>query len=153
MKKMIFSIVIILVTAGLASPSAMARGMRGGASSNRSRVEMRGPGHGPRVSKPQPPIGGHVGPMHYGMRFTHRPVGVAVDFRDVNFIYDNGVFYSRIRGGYEVVRPQIGMIVPSLPMGHTVIIKNGRKHFVHNGIMYSPTRRNGITVFRVEGFI
>ena len=153
MKKMIFSIVIILVTAGLTSPQAMARGTRGGASSNRSRVEMRGPGHGPRVSKPQPPIGGHSGKMHYGMRFTHRPAGVAVNFGGVSFIYDNGVFYSVINSGYEVVRPQIGMIVPSLPVGHTVITRNGSKHFVHNGVMYSPMRRNGIVVYRVAGFI
>ena len=43
MKKMILSIAIILVTAGLAAPSAMAREMRGDAMSHRPGVEMRGP--------------------------------------------------------------------------------------------------------------
>ena len=43
MKKMILSIAIILVTAGLAAPSAMAREMRGDAMSRSPGVEMRGP--------------------------------------------------------------------------------------------------------------
>ena len=151
MKKMILSIAIILVTAGLAAPSAMAREMRGDAMSHRPGVEMRGPGHGPRVSKPMPPVGGTA--HRYGMRFDRRPAGVVVNFGGINFIYNNGVFYSAIDRGFEVVRPRIGMIVPSLPMGHTVIIKGGNKHFVHNGILYSPMRRNGTVVFRIAGFI
>lgn len=153
MKKLLLSIAILLVTAGLAAPSAMARDRRGGAMSHRPSVEMRGPGHGPRVAKPMPPVGGRPAPVHYGMRMTSRPSGVMLNFSGVSFIYDNGVFYSVLDRGFEVVRPRVGMIVPSLPMGHSVIIRNGAKHYVHNGIIYSPMHRNGTIVFRIAGFI
>ena len=153
MKKMILSIAILLVTAGLAAPSAMARTGRGGAMSLRPSVEMRGPGHGPRVGKPMPPVGGRPGAMHYGMRLASRPSGIVVNFGGVNFIYSNGVYYSAIGHEFEVVRPHVGMIVPSLPVGHTVMMRNGIKHYLHNGVIYSPMHRNGRVVFRIAGFI
>ena len=111
MKNIFLSIAILLVTAGLAAPSAMARTMRGGAISHRPSVEMRGPGH------------------------------------------DNGVYYSSIGREYEVVRPQVGMIVPSLPMRHSVMMRNGSRHYIHNGVIYRPIHRNGNVTFRVVGFI
>ncbi len=151
MKKMILSIAILLVTAGLAAPSAMARTGRGGAMSHRPSVEMRGPGHGPRVVKPMPPVGGR--PMHYGMRIASRPSGVVVNYGGISFIYSNGVFYSTIGSEFEVVRPRVGMIVPSLPMGHTVMMRGGTKHFIHNGVIYSPISHRGRTMFRIAGFI
>lgn len=153
MKKILLSIAIILVTAGLASPSAMARSMRGGAMSHRPSVEMRGPGHGPRVVKPMPPVGGHPGAMHYGMRITSRPSGVVINFGGVSFIYSDGIFFSSIGRDFEVVRPSVGMIVPTLPVGHTVMMRNGVKHYIHNGIIYSPVHSNGRVVFRIAGFI
>lgn len=152
MKKMILSIAIILVTAGLAAPSAMAR-VRGGAMSHRPGVEMRGPGHGPRVNKPNPPVGGRPGAIHYGMRLTSRPSGVVISYGGVSFIYDNGIFYSSIGREFEVVRPSVGMIVPSLPMGHTVMMRGGVKHYIHNGVIYSPMHHNGRAMFRIVGFI
>ncbi len=153
MKKLLLSIAILLVTAGLAAPSAMARTVRGGAMSHRPSVEMRGPGHGPRVGKPMPPVGGRPVAMHYGMRLASRPAGVVVNFGGVSFIYNNGVYYSSIGREFEVVRPRVGMIVPSLPMSHSVMIRNGAKHYIHNGIIYSPMHRNGTVVFRIVGFI
>ena len=155
MKKLLLSIAIILVTAGLAAPSAMAREMRGGAMSHRPSVEMRGPSHGPRVEKPmpRPVIGGHKATPKYGMRFDRRPAGVVVNFGGISFIYDNGVFYSALNSGFEVVRPRVGMIVPSLPAGHSMITLSGIKHYVHNGILYSPVRHNGSMMFRIAGFI
>ena len=155
MKKLIFSIAIILVTAGLATPSAMAREMRGGAMSHRPGVEMRGPVSGPRVERPMPRpiIGGHKVAPSYGMRIDRRPAGVTVNFGGLSFIYDNGVFYSTLNNGFEVVRPSVGMIVPSLPTGHSMIMRNGIQHYMHNGILYSPVRHNGSIMFRIEGFI
>lgn len=151
MKKMILSIAILLITAGLAVPSAKARTMRDGAMSHRPSVEMRGPSHGPRVVKPLPPVGGR--PMHYGMRLASRPSGIVVNHGGLSFIYDNGVFYSSIGREFEVVRPCVGMVVPSLPTGHTVMMRNGAKHYIHNGVIYSPMHRNGTVVFRIAGFI
>ncbi len=153
MKKMILSIAILLVTAGLASPSAMARTLRGGAMSPRPSVEMRGPGHGPRVVKPMPPVGGRPAPMRYGLRIASRPSGTVLNYGGVSFIYSDGIFYSAIGRGYEVVRPRVGMIVPSLPIGHTVMMRNGVRHYVHNGVIYSPLRQSGRLVFRIAGFI
>ena len=151
MKKLLLSIAILLVTAGLAAPSAMARTVRGGAMSHRPSVEMRGPGHGPRVVKPMPPVGGR--PMHYGMRIASRPSGIIVNYGGLSFIYSNGVFYNSIGREFEVVRPRVGMIVPSLPMDHTVMVHKGAKHYLHNGVIYSPMHRNGRVVFRIVGFI
>ena len=91
--------------------------------------------------------------MHYGMRLASRPSGIVVNFGGVSFIYDNGVFYSSIGREFEVVRPSIGMIVPSLPVGHTVMMRNGAKHYIHNGIIYSPMHSNGRVMFRITGFI
>lgn len=153
MKKMILSIAILLVTAGLAAPSAMARSGRGGAMSTRPSVGMRGPIHGPRVDKPMPPVGGRPMAIHYGTRVTSRPSGVVINFGGMSLIYNDGVFYSSIGRHYEVVRPSIGMIVPSLPIGHSVMMRNGVKHYLHNGIIYSPVHRNGRVVFRIAGFI
>ena len=153
MKKMILSIAIILVSAGLAAPQAMAREMRGGVKSHRPGVEMRGPGHGPRVDKPMPPVGGrHIGHPS-GMRLASRPAGVVINYGGLTFIYNDGVFYRAIDRGYEVVNPRVGMIVPTLPMGHREIIHKGTRHFAHNGILYSPVRHNGTIVFRIAGFI
>ena len=153
MKNIFLSIAILLVTAGLAAPSAMARTMRGGAISHRPSVEMRGPGHGPRVGKPMPPVGARARAMHYGMRLASRPSGVVLNYGGVSFIYDNGVYYSSIGREYEVVRPQVGMVVPSLPMRHSVMIRNGSRHYIHNGVIYRPIHRNGNVTFRVVGFI
>lgn len=153
MKNIFLSIAILLVTAGLAAPSAMARDGRGGASSHRPSVERRGPGHGPRVAKPMPPVGGAPRAMHYGMRLASRPLGVAVNYGGISFIYDDGVFYSTIGHEFEVVRPRVGMIVPSLPRAHTVVMRGGTKHYIHNGVIYSPMRHNGRVVFRITGFI
>jgi hypothetical protein len=155
MKKMILGIAIMLVSVGLSSPSAMARELRGGAMSHRPGVEMRGKVHSPRVERPmsRPMIGGTHSAMHYGMRLANRPAGVIVNFGGLTFIYNDGVFFSAIDRGFEVVRPRVGMIVPSLPVGHTAIMHNGVKHFTHNGILYSPVRRNGTVAFRIAGFI
>ena len=155
MKKLLLSIAIILVTAGLAAPSAMAREMRGGAMSHRPSVEMRGHSHGPRVEKPmpRPVIGGRTITPKYGMRFDRRPSGVVINFGGLSFIYDNGIFYSALNSGFEVVRPRVGMIIPSLPVGHTVIMRNGIKHYAHNGILYTSVRHNGSMMFRIAGFI
>jgi len=157
MKKMILSIVIVLMSIGLTAPSAMARGMRNGAISHRPVVvDNRGIGHGPRVDKvkvrPHAPIGGRP-VMHYGMRVASRPTGIVLNFGGLSFIYSNGFFYSAIDRGFEVVRPRIGMIVPSLPVGHTVIMRNNIKHFTHNGVIYRPIRHGNSWRYRVEGFI
>jgi len=153
MKKIILSIAIVMMGAGLASSTAEARDMRGGAPSHRPRVEMRGPGHGHQVSKPQPPVGGRPGRMHYGSRVHNRPHGVAINYGGVSFIYSDGMFYNMIDRGYEVVRPSIGMIVPSLPTRHSVIMRDGRRHYTHDGVIYSPMRQGGTVVFRVVGFM
>ena len=88
-----------------------------------------------------------------GMRIASRPSGIIVNYGGLSFIYSNGVFYNSIGREFEVVRPRVGMIVPSLPMGHTVMMRKGAKHYIHNGVIYSPMHRNGRVVFRIVGFI
>lgn len=157
MKKMILGIVIALMSIGLTTTSAEARVMRGGAMSHRPVIDNRGASHGPRVHKTvvhtMAPVGVRPATMHYGMRLATRPAGIVVNFGGLSFIYNDGIFYSVLNNGFEVVRPTIGMIVPSLPVGHTVIMRNNIKHFTHNGVIYRPVRRSGTWVYRVEGFI
>lgn len=156
MKKMILSIAIVLGSIGLISTPAMARNMRGGAMSHRPLVESRGSNHGPRVDKKAiRPMTPAVRPVArpIGMRLSARPAGIVLSFGGVNFIYDNGVFYNVLGNSYEVVRPRVGMIVPSLPLGHTVIMRNNIRHFAHNGILYRPLHHGSSIVYRVEGFI
>lgn len=165
MKNRFFSIAIVLVGIGLATTPAMAREMRDGAMSHRPVVEARGSNHGPRVEKRvavrhmSPSVRPSVRPVVHpsarpiGMRLSARPAGIALSFGGVNFIYDNGVFYSVLGRSFEVIRPSVGMIVPSLPVGHTVIMRNNIRHFAHNGILYRPLRNGSSIVYRVEGFI
>ena len=92
-------------------------------------------------------------PVNYGMRVATRPVGVSISFGGVNFIYDNGIFYNTALGGWEVIRPRVGMIVPSLPTGYSVVMRNGVRHYAHNGVLYSPVHSTAGMRYRVAGFL
>lgn len=84
-----------------------------------------------------PPVGVRVNilpPSRVLFRFEERP-----------YYCFGGVIYRKIiTGGYEVVAPEIGMIVPELPeVGVSELSLDGRIYYKHNYNLYRavPTRR------------
>src|SRR5207248_776733 len=49
------------------------------------------------------------------------PGNVAITFRGAPFWYHSGVWYQRSGPRYVVVQPPLGVIVPALPPGYTVV--------------------------------
>lgn len=59
-----------------------------------------------------------VTPPPFGIRVSILPVGYrSLNWRNTNYYYNQGAYYNRIAATneYEVIEPQIGMVVPELP--------------------------------------
>ena len=57
-------------------------------------------------------------------------------FGGVNYYYHEGLFYHPSRGAYIIVNPPIGMIIPSLPTGYSMVRVYGRDYFFYDNIYY-----------------
>jgi hypothetical protein len=69
-----------------------------------------------------------------------------VRFGNDNYYTHRGLFYRPGPGGYVVVRPPAGIIVPSLPIGFARIYFNNVLYFRFNDIYYRPTTGGYIVV-------
>ena len=91
-----------------------------------------------------------------GTRVKARSVNcIVIRHNQIALLYAAGVFYRQINDGeYEVVRPEIGMVVPELPAYDVEQVKiKGKTLFLYDGTLYKqiPTT-NGIQ-YEVYGFI
>lgn len=90
-----------------------------------------------------------------GTRVKKRPhKSIVIYHKNVPYYYVDGVFYKSVDKVYEVIRPQIGMIVPELPKEGVVEMRvKDELFYVYDGVMYKevPTKK-GIQ-FEVRGFI
>lgn len=91
-----------------------------------------------------------------GTRVKARSVNcIVIRHNQIALLYAAGVFYRQINDGeYEVVRPEIGMVVPELPAYDVEHVKiKGKTLFLYDGTLYKqiPTT-NGIQ-YEVYGFI
>ena len=57
-------------------------------------------------------------------------------FGGINYYYHEGLFYHPSRGAYIVVNPPLGMIVPSLPIGYSMVRVYDRDYFFYDNIYY-----------------
>lgn len=90
-----------------------------------------------------------------GMRIHKRPHRcVLIRFRNIPYYYAAGVFYRKIEKEYEVIRPEIGMVVPELPESgvRTVVTKEGTR-FIYDEVIYKevPTKKG--VKYEVVGFV
>lgn len=53
------------------------------------------------------------------------------------YYYVTGVFYRPAGRGWRIVEPPLGIMVPSLPPGHTVIRANGQRYYYFDGLYFT----------------
>jgi len=81
---------------------------------------------------------------HYPVRtsvsiIARLPFGaVAITFGDRYYHYYNGIYYRPYIGGYRIVHPPIGIIVPSLPSGCANIIIGSSPYYRYDDVYYAP---------------
>lgn len=95
----------------------------------------------------------------------HAPVGkrvkvcprnsVRIVYRGCPFFYIAGLFYKQLTGGqYEVVNPEIGMVVPSLPEYNVSRLRvDGRTVYLCGGVLYEPLNTHSGVQYEVIGFM
>ena len=52
--------------------------------------------------------------------------------------YYNGLFYQPITGGYGIIEPPIGILVPVLPPGSVSIVIGTRPYYRYGSVYYMP---------------
>lgn len=79
---------------------------------------------------------------------------VVINYNNSPFVYAEGVFYRRLPSAeYEVIRPQIGMIVPLLPKHNVKKVRvKGEKLFLFDGVLFKKIRTSHGVQYRVVGF-
>lgn len=95
----------------------------------------------------------------------HAPVGkrvkscprnsVRIVYHGCPFFYIAGMFYKQLTGGqYEVVNPEIGMVVPSLPEDNVSRLRvDGRTVYLCGGVLYEPLDTHSGVQYEVVGFM
>lgn len=103
-----------------------------------------------RVSKKRPRS------IIIGTRVPFRPVNsVAFYFNGIPYLFAAGVFYKECDNSeYEVIKPEIGMIVPQLPEYNVeqVTFKN-ETLFLFDGTLYKQIPTPEGVKYKVTGFI
>ncbi|WP_298456430.1 DUF6515 family protein [uncultured Prevotella sp.] len=83
-----------------------------------------------------------------------RPPGVVIHHNHRPYIYSHGRYYCDRGGTYVVVKPSIGMIVPSLPTGYVTVKRpHGRIVYAFGGVVYEKITSNGAFKFKIVGFL
>lgn len=99
----------------------------------------------------------HKEPPHYKKRpapHCKRPQGVVIYHNHNPYIYSHGRYYCDRGGTYVVVKPSIGMIVPSLPSGYVKVKRpHGRIGYAFGGVVYEKITANGAFKFKIVGFL
>lgn len=90
-----------------------------------------------------------------GTRIKQRPAkSVVIYYKDVSYLYADGVYYRPVDNDYEVIKPHIGMVVPELPEDGVQKIRIKDDIFYsYDDVLYKKiSTRNGIQ-YEVQGFI
>lgn len=90
-----------------------------------------------------------------GKRIKERPPrSVVIYYKDTPYLYADGVYYKSVDQDYEVIKPQIGMIVPELPREGVIKMKiKNEVHFVYDNVLYKEIPTSSGVQFEVQGFI
>lgn len=90
-----------------------------------------------------------------GSRVKKRPPkSVVIYYRDIPYLYADGVHYKAVDDVYEVIRPQLGMIVPELPEDEVQKVNlDNRTLYLFDGVLYKKVPTSRGVQFEVYGFI
>lgn len=90
-----------------------------------------------------------------GTRIKKRPArSVVIYYKDAPYLYANGVYYKSVDKDYEVIKPQVGMVVPELPReGVTRMKIKDEVLWVYDSVLYKEIPTPSGVQFEVQGFI
>lgn len=90
-----------------------------------------------------------------GSRVKARPArSTVIYFNNVLYLFADGVYYKSVDQEYEVIKPQIGMIVPALPEDGVKEMKIKDEVFYSYGdVLYKKVVTKDGIKFEVQGFI
>lgn len=71
---------------------------------------------------------------------------VALTHRNLNYHYDNGVFYRPVNGRYVVTAPPVGIHISLLPPNPFRVVLSGRTYYYYYGTYYLPASGGGYQV-------
>lgn len=88
----------------------------------------------------------------YSYRYSYRPSyrpsvsimarvpfgAVGINFGSRYYHYYRGMYYRPMPGGYGIVPPPVGIIVPVLPPNSVNVMIGGRPYYRYDGIYYMP---------------
>lgn len=86
-----------------------------------------------------------------GWIIPHLPSAAFIlSFGGMSYYYHEGLFYHPHRGAYVVVNPPIGMIVPTLPLGYSMVRVYNRDYFFYDNVYYEwAPQYNGYRVVQL----
>jgi hypothetical protein len=86
--------------------------------------------------------------VHHPGRFVRKlPRGhIRIRHRGARYFFHGGVFYRPALPGYVVVRPPIGALVATLPVGFTIAWIAGLKYYCYGGAFYRSAPRGYVVV-------
>lgn len=65
------------------------------------------------------------------------------------YYYDDGVFYRKSRGRYNIVPPPVGAVISWLPRGYKTVHDRGERYYYVNGTYYRKARSGyEVTLYR-----
>lgn len=90
-----------------------------------------------------------------GTRIKERPArSVVIYYKDAPYLYADGVYYKSVNKDYEVIKPQIGMVVPELPReGVTKMKIKDEVLYAYDNVLYKKIPTSNGVQFEVQGFI
>ena len=88
------------------------------------------------------------------MRIRTLPIGFrTVVFSNRNYFVADGVYYNQIDNEYEVVEPEVGMIVYELPDNYEKVQIDGLQLYESNNVLYEKVQVDGTRAYEVVGII
>lgn len=91
-----------------------------------------------------------------GTRVKKLPAkGITIYYNRLPFIYVDGVFYKKLNASkYEVIKPEIGMIVPQLPEYNVEkVCLKGENLFLFDNTLYKQISTSKGLQYQITGFI
>ena len=65
---------------------------------------------------------------------------IVIAFNNVEYRYDDGVYYQPGNNGYQAVAPPVGAYIPSLPAGYATTEVGGIDYYYYGGVFYAATQ-------------
>lgn len=76
---------------------------------------------------------------------------LAVTLGNRHYHYFDGLYYEPLPGGYAMVEPPVGIVVPVLPPNSVYVIIGGRPYYRYESVYYLPLGENRYQVVPAPG--